>query len=450
MRQIADLHIHSKYSRACSRELTLPNIDLWCKYKGINIVATGDFTHPEWFKDIKEQLEPIGNGLFQLKKEISLSRRSDLQIASSGSVMVREPQHDNSTKFIFGTEISCIYTQGDKCRRIHLNIFFPEIKNVESLIAYLEKSGCNLKSDGRPIIGLSAKELAKICLNINSQALIIPAHAWTPWFSIFGSKSGFDSIAECFGEYAKNIFAIETGLSSDPPMNWRLSALDKITLVSNSDAHSLQNLGREANVFDFASVSYDEIFNTLKNQDKKITPMADSAKGGKFLYTIEFYPEEGKYHYDGHASHNYSLTPQESKKYKNICPIDKKPLTIGVLHRVDDLADREKGEINGHTPYKSLVPLQEIIAEAFDLGRSSKKVQAEYFNIIKKAGSEFAALLDLSLDDLDKITLPEVVEAIKRVREGKLIIEPGYDGIFGKVKIFSDKERKGFEQAKLI
>ena len=430
MRQIADLHIHSKYSRSCSPDLTLPNIAQWCQYKGIDIVATGDFTHPAWFKDIKEQLEPMGNGLFKLKEEISSSRRSDLLIASSNMV---------KTSFILGTEISCIYKQGDKCRRIHINIFFPEIKDVEKLIEHLEKAGCNLKSDGRPIIGLSAKELAKICLNINEKAIIIPAHAWTPWFSIFGSKSGFDSIEECFGEYAKNIFAIETGLSSDPPMNWRLSALDKIVLVSNSDAHSLQNLGREANVFDWDKPSYDEFYNTLKNQDKK-----------KFLYTIEFFPEEGKYHLDGHASCKVVMDPEQTKKNKGICPVCKKPLTIGVLYRVAEIADRDKGELDTHIPYKSLVPLQEIIAEAFDVGKSSKRVQAEYFNIIKKANSEFAALLDLSFDELKKITLPEVAEAIKRVREGKLFIEPGYDGIFGKVKIFSQNEKKGFEQKSLI
>lgn len=437
MRQIADLHIHSKYSRACSQDLVLPKIDEWCKYKGIDIVATGDFTHPVWFKNIKEELEPLGNGLFRLKSDSvdgSTKLLPSLKLRQAGTMTT-----SSGTKFILGTEISCIYTQGDRCRRIHINIFFPEIVDVEKLISVLEKKGCNLKSDGRPIIGLSAKELAKICLEINPKALIVPAHAWTPWFSIFGSKSGFDSIEECFGEYAKNIFAIETGLSSDPPMNWRLSALDKITLVSNSDAHSLPNLGREANVFDFDEVSYDEICNTLKNQDKK-----------KFLYTIEFYPEEGKYHYDGHASHNYSLTPKETKKNKGICPIDKKPLTIGVLHRVDDLADREEVDVDKHIPYKSLVPLQEIIAESFDVGKNSKRVQEEYFNIIKKAGTEFAVLLDLGIDELKKITYPEIVEAIKRVREGKLIIEPGYDGIYGKVKIFNNKERKGFEQAKLI
>jgi uncharacterized protein (TIGR00375 family) len=415
MRQIADLHIHSKYSRACSQDLTLVNIDKWCQIKGIDIVATGDFTHPAWFNEIKSKLEPLGTGLYKLKND------------------------SKGTKFILGTEISCIYKQGDKCRRIHINIFFPEISDVEKFNEYLEKGGYNLKSDGRPILGMSAIELAKISLKINEKALIIPAHAWTPWFSIFGSKSGFDTIEECFGVYAKNIFAIETGLSSDPPMNWRLSALDKITLVSNSDAHSLPNLGREANVFDLTESSYDEIYNTLKNQDKK-----------KFLYTIEFFPEEGKYHYDGHASHNYSITPQEAKKNKNICPIDKKPLTIGVLHRVDDLADREVGELDNHIPFKNIVPLQEIIAEAFDVGKSSKRVQEEYFSMIKKGKNEFAILLDLSIEELKKIGQGEVVEGIKRVRDGKLFIEPGYDGIYGKVKIFNGKERKKFQQASLI
>jgi uncharacterized protein (TIGR00375 family) len=418
MRIISDLHIHSKYSRACSKELTLPNIDLWSKYKGINLVVTSDFTHPAWFKDIKEQLEPEGTGLFKLKATL------------------RQAQGD--MRFILGTEISCIYKQGDKCRRIHLNIYFPEIKNVEEFNATLEKAGCNLKSDGRPILGLSAIQIAEIVFNINAKAIIIPAHAWTPWFSIFGSKSGFDSLEECFDIYAPYIYAIETGLSSDPPMNWRLSALDNILLVSNSDAHSLPNLGREANVFEWAEISYDELYNTLKNRDKN-----------KFKYTIEFYPEEGKYHFDGHAKCGVSLTPKETKKNKGLCPICKKPLTVGVLNRVEELADREN---NGKdkAPYKSLVPLQEIIAESFNMGKGSKRVQNKYFEMIKKGGSEFEILLDKDIEELKQITEPAVVEAIKRVREGKLIIEPGYDGIYGKVQIYKDDEERGTMQKSLI
>ncbi|MFC1598705.1 endonuclease Q family protein [Patescibacteria group bacterium] len=417
MRIIADLHIHSKYSRACSPELTLPNIDLWCKYKGIDLVATSDFTHPEWFKDIKNHLEPLNNGLF----------------------ILRHAQHDNPTKFILGTEVSCIYKQGDKCRRIHLNIFFPDIKDVAKFNSTLEKQGRNLKSDGRPILGLSAIQIAEIVFNVNEKAIIIPAHAWTPWFSIFGSKSGFDTIEECFDIYTPYIYAIETGLSSDPPMNWRLSALDDILLVSNSDAHSLPNLGREANVFDWNEPSYDEFYNTLKNRDKS-----------KFKYTIEFFPEEGKYHVDGHAKCGISMEPEETKKNKGLCPHCKKPLIVGVLNRVDELADRKANMAKDKIPFKSIVPLQEIIAESFNVGKGSKRVQEEYFNMIKKGGSEFSILLDKKIDELKEIAVPEVVEAIKRVRAGKLNIEPGYDGIYGKVQIFKDDEERGAVQKSLI
>jgi len=415
MRIIADLHIHSKYSRACSKELTLPNIDLWCHYKGINLVATSDFTHPAWFGDIKNSLEPMANGLWQLKKD------------------------SQGTLFILGTEISCIYKQGDKCRRVHHNIFFPEIKNVEDFIAVLEKQGRNLKSDGRPILGLSSIELAKIVFNINEKAIIIPSHAWTPWFSIFGSKSGFDSIEECFGEYTKYIYAIETGLSSDPPMNWRWSYLDKVVLISNSDAHSLPNLGREANVFEWEKPSYDEFYNTLKNQDQN-----------KFKYTIEFYPEEGKYHIDGHAKCGVSMEPAETKKNKGLCPVCKKPLILGVSYRVDELADRESNQAKNKIPFKSLVPLQEIIAESYNVGVKSKRVQEEYFSLIEKVGSEFEILLDKEIDELKEVTDPEIIEAIKRVREGRLRIKPGYDGVYGKVQIYKDDEERGTVQKSLI
>ncbi|HDQ23107.1 MAG TPA: DNA helicase UvrD [Candidatus Uhrbacteria bacterium] len=430
MRIIADLHIHSKYSRACSPDLVLPKIAEWCCYKGINLVVTGDFTHPAWFKDIKEQLEPEDNGMFKLKKSFSFG---------DSSTKIRMTNSKDFTRFILGTEISCIYKQGDKCRRVHHNIFFPEIKDVEQFNKTLEKMGCNLKSDGRPIIGLSSIQLAEIVFNINDKAILIPAHAWTPWFSIFGSKSGFDSIEECFDIYSPYIYAVETGLSSDPPMNWRLSALDNILLVSNSDAHSLPNLGREANVFEWETPSYDEFYNTLKNRDKN-----------KFKYTIEFYPEEGKYHLDGHAACKVVMEAKETKKNKGLCPVCKKPLTIGVLNRVDQIADREVGELNGHIPYKSLVPLQEIIAESFNVGKSSKRVQNEYFSMIEKGGSEFAILLDKNFDELKEITKPEVVEAIKRVRQGKLFIEPGYDGVYGKVKIYKNNEERGAVQKSLI
>jgi uncharacterized protein (TIGR00375 family) len=288
-----------------------------------------------------------------------------------------------------------------------------------------------LKSDGRPILGLDAKELAKIVLNASPDCLVVPAHAWTPWFSIFGSKSGFNSIEECFEEYSKHIFAIETGLSSDPAMNWRLSSLDKISLISNSDAHSPKKIGREANVFD-TEISYDSIIEAIKQKDPK-----------KFLYTIEFFPEEGKYHFDGHRLCGVSTSPKETKKYNEICPACGRPLTIGVLNRVEELADREEGKIpKGAIPFKNLIPLEEIIADALGVLPGGKLVVAEYQSLIKKFGSEFKILLDVLPEDLKKSTLQKIAEGIIKAREGKVNIEPGYDGVYGKIKIFSKSEKK--------
>jgi uncharacterized protein (TIGR00375 family) len=380
---------------------------------------------------------PAGNGLLKLKPEFLLVKDERLFPPSTWG------RNDNKDVFfLLSVEISCIYSQGGKTRRIHLVIFAPTIEVVEKINEQLEKRGCNLKSDGRPIIGLSAKELAKIVFEADSNCLVIPAHAWTPWFSIFGSKSGFDTVEECFEELAPHIYAIETGLSSDPAMNWRLSKLDKITLISNSDAHSPANLGREANVFEIADKTdcYQEITRILKEKDKE-----------KFLYTIEFFPEEGKYHFDGHALCKTRLSPEETKKNKGICPVCRKPLTIGVLNRVEELATREEGEKPvSAIPYKSLVPLAEIIAEAIDRGKNTKGVVQEYENLILKGGSEFNVLLNLDYKELEKIISSEVVEGIRRVREGKLIIEPGYDGVYGTVKIFSEKEKKKNKQNVLL
>jgi len=417
MPYICDLHIHSKYSRACSKDLTLENIDKWAKLKGINIVGTGDFTHPLWFKDIESKLEEAKPGLYKLK----------------GS--------DSGVFFMITTELSCIYSQGGKVRRLHICILAPNIDFARRLIQKLENRDCNLKADGRPIIGLSAKELLKICLEIDEQHLTIPAHAWTPWFAIFGSKSGFDSIEECYDELSSSIYAIETGLSSDPPMNWRLSQLDKVTLVSNSDAHSLPNLGREANVFDLKKVSFKGIRQILTSRDKQ-----------KFLYTIEFFPEEGMYHFDGHRECQVSLAPAETKQLQGICPKCKKPLTIGVLNRVDALADHQTTEVvkNNFIPYKSLIPLQEIIADALNVGKQSKKVQTEYFELIKKGKSEFNVLLNLSEEELNQIASSTVATGIIRVRQGIVKIVPGFDGQYGQIEIFSDKERKKESQTTLF
>ena len=425
MRQILDLHIHSKYSRACSSQLVLAHIDETCRIKGIDIIATGDFTYPEWFLNIKNELEEINNsGLYKLKEAV-----------------------DDKLKFLLSTELALIYKDADpshkggasKVRRIHIVVQAPNIKAVEELNNYLDKK-YNIRADGRPILGMKAPELVKLCLSIHPKFLIYPAHIWTPWFAVFGSKSGFDSMEECFHEQTENIYAIETGLSSDPAMNWRLSALDKITILSNSDAHSLPNLGREANVMDLEKISYDEIYEAIKNKDLN-----------KLKYTIEFYPEEGMYHFDGHRDCQIRFSPEETKKNKGICPVCKKPLTVGVMNRVNELADRPEGfEPKGAVPFKKLVELDKIIAEALDIkSRQSQQVQAEYNSLIKKGGSEMNVLLDEPLENLEKMTLPIIVEGIKRVREGKLIVEPGFDGQYGVVKIFSPKEKED-KQRKLF
>lgn len=407
MRRILDLHIHSRFSRACSKELTLPNIARGCERKGIDIVGTGDFTHPAWLQEIKDQLTPVGDGVFALK---------------DGS---------SKTNFFLTTELSCIYKKGGRARRIHLLVFAPSISAVDSIVAALTSRGCNLRSDGRPILGIGAKELLAMFLEIDPNILVVPAHAWTPWFAVFGSESGFDSLEECFDELATEIVAIETGLSSDPPMNWQLSALDNIFLLSNSDAHSLPKLGREANVMDFDSVSYPEFVRILRERDRKC-----------FLSTLEFFPEEGKYHFDGHRLCRVRLHPTETKKLGGLCPQCKKPLTIGVLSRVEALADRSHGfKPQNAVPYRSLVPLVEIIAAALGTGVATKAVKTEYEKIMDKGRNEFSILLDQPISTLRTITREEIAEGIRRVRDGAVTILPGYDGEYGTVSMYAPEER---------
>jgi uncharacterized protein (TIGR00375 family) len=407
MRIIADFHIHSKYSRAVSKDMNLENIALWARKKGIKVMGTGDFTHPQWFNEIKTKFEPAEPGLFQFK--------------DVGRPLAR---------FILTAEISCIYSKGGKTRRVHHIIFAPSIETVEKINAQLGWIG-NLKSDGRPILGLDSRKLLEIILKIDSRCVLIPAHAWTPWFSIFGSMSGFDSIEECFEEMSPHIFAIETGLSSDPAMNWRLSKLDKISLISNSDSHSPQKIGREANVFD-CDLSYGGIIGAIKSRDPQ-----------KFLWTIEFFPEEGKYHWDGHRLCGISMSPEETRKNKNICPKCRRPLTIGVMNRVEKLADRPSGEGGeAKVPFRNLIPLDEIISDVLGVGVSSLAVRKEYEMIIEKIGSEFAALIDSPYDELKKITLPAIADGILAVRQGKVELIPGYDGEYGKIKIIKEEEEK--------
>jgi len=408
MNFIADLHIHSKYSRATSPTGDLEHLAESAKIKGIQVVGTGDFTHPQWLKEIKEQLSPAEQGLFKLKN------------------------NRNEVRFILTSEISCIYSKGGKVRKIHIVVLAPDIEAVERINKKLSEIG-NLKSDGRPILGLDAKNLLEIVLKADENCLFIPAHILTPWFALFGSKSGFDSVEECFEDLSPHIYALETGLSADPKMIWRIPDGRRLTLVSNSDAHSPNKVGREANVFE-TELSYNSILEAIKNKDNK-----------KFLYTIEFFPEEGKYHLDGHRACDISLTPKESRKYNNVCPSCGKPLTLGVAHRIEDLADKEEGFVpKDAIPYKSLIPLKEIIGEAFSCGPNTKKVAKEYNKLIENLKNEFNILLNVSFEELQKIAQPQVAEGIIKVRQGNVIIEPGYDGVFGKVGIFSKKDRKTF------
>jgi len=415
MKFIADFHIHSKYSRATSKDMELESLDKWAKIKGIKVMGTGDFTHPEWIRNLKEKLEPAEPGLFKLKNG------------------------DQGTRFMLTSEISCIYSKNNKVRKIHILVFAPSFEVVDKINAKLSLIG-NLKSDGRPILGLDAKELAKIVLESSPDCMVIPAHIWTPWFSLFGSKSGFNTIEECFEDYSKYIYAMETGLSSDPAMNWRLSFLDRISLISNSDSHSPQKIGREANVFD-TELSYYAITDVLKKKDFK-----------KFLYTIEFYPEEGKYHFDGHRICEVCLSPKETKKYGGICPVCGKPLVIGVLNRVEELADREEGFLpENRIPFKSLVPLNEIIADVLETGVASKVVEAEYNNLIRKFGTEFGILIDTPESELTSKADNQIFQGIIKVRQGKVSKTPGYDGTYGKITVFdSGKKDSSISQKTLF
>jgi DNA helicase-2/ATP-dependent DNA helicase PcrA len=423
MQFVADLHIHSKYSRAVSKDMVLEELDRWADDKGIKVMGTGDFTHPAWFKEIKEKLEPAEPGLFKLKSQYKKE-------TIKGTLA--------DTRFLLTVEISGIYSRAGRTRRIHNLIFVPDLETAEKINTRLSWIG-NLASDGRPILGLDSEELAEIVFNINPKAVIIPAHAWTPWFSVFGSMSGFDSLAECFGKYTKEIFAIETGLSSDPPMNWRIAQLDDIALISNSDSHSLQRIGREANVFD-TEFSYDGIIGAIRSRDPK-----------KFLYTIEFFPEEGKYHYDGHRACGVVWPPEKTKKHKGLCEKCGLPVTVGVANRVDKLADRPEGyQDSRRVPYKNLVTLDAIIGEALDVGKAAKSVMKEYEKLIKAFKSEFNILLNVPVKEIALVSLPVIGEGVKRMREGKLTIQPGYDGEFGIIKIFDEKDRQNIKSQKAL
>jgi uncharacterized protein (TIGR00375 family) len=402
---IADFHIHSKYSRATSKEMDVEHLSRYARIKGIALMGTGDFTHPSYLAELKQQLEPLGNGLFT----------------------------HQGTHYILTAEVCNDFYVKGKGKRIHNIIFAPSFQVVERINTQLQAYG-RLASDGRPDLRLDARDLVRLVLNIDPDCFVVPAHVWTPWFSLFGANVGFDTVEACFGDQTSHIYTLETGLSSDPPMNWRLSALDRFSLISNSDAHSPAKIGREVNVFD-TELDYRFILSALKNRDN-----------GKFLYTVEFFPQEGKYHYDGHRRCDVWLAPRESMSSNDRCPKCGQKLTIGVMHRVEVLADRPEGYVPpGAIPCKHLVPLLEIIAAATGKGVDTKGVQVVYDSLVQRFGSEFHILLDLPGEVLCKEFPGRVGQAILKVRRGELEIRPGYDGVFGEVRIFGQEGEEGRE-----
>ncbi len=409
MKFIADFHIHSKYSRATSKNMEIPVLSKTAKVKGIHLLGTGDFTHPAWLEHLKENLVPAAEGLYK---------------------------HD-TTHFILTTEVNNIFYRQGRAKKIHNIIFAPDFEVVEKINAELASYG-KLTADGRPTLHLEASQLVEIVLNISSDCFVVPAHAWTPWFSLFGANSGFDRLEDCFGNYTNQIYALETGLSSDPAMNWRLSDLDNYSLISNSDAHSPSKIGREANVFD-CQLEYKEIIDVLREKDKN-----------KFLFTIEFFPQEGKYHYDGHRNCGVVLSPEEAKENNNICPACRRKLTIGVMHRIERLGDRGPGFIPPKAVgFKNLIPLEEIISEAVGKQVGTEAVTREYERLIQEWENEFNILLDIPEEELLKISPSSIGEGIIRARRGEVNFKPGYDGVYGEIKIF-EEERKETAQLNLF
>lgn len=418
---IADLHLHSRFSLATSKALTIPYLTGWAIRKGIQVLGTGDFCHPQWFQELKANLvEDQNTGLFRCAQPGKQAQISTERI-------LPEPL------FCLQTEISCIYKKNGKTRRVHNLVFMPNMAAAEKFSARLAEKG-NIASDGRPILGMDCHDLLEIALESSDEAVLVPAHVWTPWYSLFGAKSGFDNLKECYGDLSAHIFALETGLSSDPPMNRLWSELDRYALISNSDAHSGPNLGREANIFS-GDISYDGIFSALRQAAKKI----DAATANcKFIGTMEFYPQEGKYYFDGHRKCGISLTPEESRELHNLCPVCGKPLTMGVLHRIMDLADREKAPALDQKE-TMIVPLPAVVAQCLGIAASSKKVEKRCQDIVQRLGSELAVLTQLPVKEISAFW-DMLGEAIYRLRNDKIELISGFDGQYGKVSIFQPYE----------
>jgi DNA helicase-2/ATP-dependent DNA helicase PcrA len=417
---VTDLHVHSHFSRATSRDCTLEGLYRWGKLKGIQVIGTGDFTHPAWFSEIREKLEPAEPGLFRLKDDLAAPIDASLPASVRGQQL----------RFVPTVEIATIYSKGGKVRKLHQLIVMPSFQAVSELNARLERIG-NLKADGRPILGLDSKELLRHALEASPDALYIPAHIWTPWFGMFGSKSGFDFIHEAYEELAPEIRAIETGLSSDPHMNWRVENLDGLAITSHSDAHSPGKLGREATLID-ARLSYDDIIGAIKTNDKRL------------VGTLEFFPEEGKYHSDGHRVCNVRFTPDQTKAAEGICPVCAKPLVVGVNNRLAELAGRSEGykpKNPKHVTY--IIPLAEIIAELKGVKSTGGKAVAEgYHKVIEQLGNEFAVLRSVPIEAIEAAGFKTLAIAIDRLRKGDVVRDPGYDGVYGTIKVFKNVEER--------
>ena len=426
---LADLHIHSRYSRATSKGLTPRNLAAWGEIKGLTVVATGDFTHPGWLGELQEALAPDASGLFRLKDPAHLARELPWLPDAAPSGRVR---------LLLSAEISSIYKRGGKVRKVHNLVYVPTFEAAESLNRKLAKVG-NLASDGRPILGLDSRHLLEMVLETDPLAYLVPAHIWTPWFSLFGSKSGFDSVEECYGSLAKEIFALETGLSSDPEMNWTLSALDRFRLISNSDAHSGEKLGRECNLFS-GDPSYEGIYRALRGQ----------GVGPKFCGTVEFFPEEGKYHLDGHRECGVVMEPAEAKARGGLCPVCGKPLTLGVLHRVLELADRaEPVRPEGMPGFTSLIPLDELAGEVMGVGPKTAKAHGLVARLLARFGAELTVLRDAPVEEIGRVDAI-LGEAVARMRAGRVLRRPGFDGLYGRISVFTPQEQRELKSGRYL
>lgn len=467
MELVIDLHLHSRFSRAVSQRMNLQNMYIWGRKKGLNVLSIADFTYPLWFKETRAQLEESNDGIYKFKREKQLDDELGLPIR----------ENDPGMHFLLSTEVACIY--GGRVKdgvagtyRIHNLILAPNYEIALKINKTLVARGFNLTSDGRPILGISAKNLAELLFEIDRKIVIIPCHIWTPWFSLYGSKGGYDRINDCFGEYAKYIFAVETGLSSDPSMNWRVNELYSRSIVSFSDAHSLEKMGREATVLRIKTknqklktedITYSNIMNALVRGREKVFETA---------YTIEFYPEEGKYHYTGHRNCNIVMTPEETLTNGTICPVCKRELTVGVMNRVEELSDLKpdnyieeedhygtvwvKDKENKRPPYVNLVPLLEILSEALNSGVGTNAVMTAYDSLVGNLGSEHEVLLRSPLEKIQTLAGVTIAEGIEKVRKRQIHIAPGFDNTYGVVEIWDknshkketiieEKPQKGFE-----